>query len=120
MAREQLTVENENGELVVIPSRLVVCDKCQGEGTMDHPVFNSGITSSEWHEMDGDEQDRYMSGGYDVACDCCGSRGMVRVADIERTTFAQRRLLVLKRRDDRDTRQDERERASERRFMGYS
>jgi len=42
----------------------------------------------------------------------------VRVPDIGRTTFAQRRLLVLKRREARDERQYERECAAERRQMG--
>jgi len=118
MTRKELIIEDDAGEPVVIPSMLEICSKCKGEGKMDNPAFSNGFTSTEWHEMDGEDQDRYMSGAYDVACTGCSGCGMVRVPDIGRTTFAQRRLLVLKRREARDERQYERECAAERRQMG--
>lgn len=77
----------------------VICDECEGNGKVDHPAFSNGITSSEWSEMDQDGRDSYMRGDYDVKCDPCKGAGKVRVPDVARMTFAEKRAFVLQRRE---------------------
>jgi RecJ-like exonuclease len=79
----------------------VICWECQGNCKVDNPAFSNGFTSSEWAEMDHDDQDTYMRGGYDVPCEPCSGTGKVQVPDVAAMTFGEKRLLVLERRDQR-------------------
>jgi DnaJ-class molecular chaperone len=81
--------------------RWEICAECDGHGRRDHPAFSNGITSSEWAEWDPDDRETYMRGGYDVPCGDCGGSGKVRVPDVARMTFAEKRVLVDQRREAR-------------------
>lgn len=98
----------------------IICPCCEGNGQVEHSAFSNGFTSSEWADMHEDEQDTYLSGGYDVRCDECSGTGKVQVPDVARMTFAEKRLLVIERQEARDdarfTRELHAEWAAERAF----
>ena len=79
-----------------------ICDFCHGNGTVDHPAFANGITSSEWDEMGSDwdaqgettGQDRYLSGDYDVFCGECNGSGKVRQPIFRAMPREERRAYV--------------------------
>ena len=115
--KKVLMVESNSGELVEIPSRIELCHDCEGTGTVDHPAFRNGITSSEWADMDEDSRETYMRGGYDVPCGCCKGRGRILAPDAIRLTFAHKRVLVLQRQNERAKRDYQREVDAERRHF---
>lgn len=94
--------------------RWEICGRCAGEGKVGHSAFDNGITSSEWAEWDEEDRHNYMSGFYDVTCDDCKGRGSVKVPDIARMTFAEKRELVVLRREARIDREINRIHAIER------
>lgn len=77
----------------------VICPGCTGDGKVENPAFCNGITSSEWSEMHDDEQSAYMRGDYDVDCQDCGGSGKVQVPNIAAMSFAEKRELVIQRRE---------------------
>lgn len=79
----------------------VICDCCEGNGKVENPAFSNGFTSSEWHDMHEDEQANYMAGDYDVKCQGCNGLGRVQVPNVSAMTFAEKRLLVIERREAR-------------------
>ena len=55
-----------------------ICPTCNGRGTHTNPNIDcGGITASEWAEWGPEEQDHYMSGGYDVTCYTCHGEKVV-------------------------------------------
>lgn len=90
--------------------RWAICGCCNGSGTVDHPAFSNGITSSEWADMAGDwdaegetnAQDRYLAGAYDVPCDACGGSGKVREPNFRAMPRDERRAYVQHLRDERE------------------
>ena len=94
----------------------VICSCCESHGKVENPAFSNGFTSSEWEQMDHDERDNYLAGGYDVVCPDCKGSGKVAVPNIEMMTFAERRVLAANRRDARMEAMLERESAYERRM----
>lgn len=114
-----LLLTNKDGELVEVPAINIVCGTCEGEGRVDHPAFSNGITSSEWADMTDDEQGRYMGGAYDVTCPECKGRRVLRVPDVSRMTFAQKRAAVYTRQAARAEQEVAAECAAERRFFNY-
>ena len=103
---------------VYFPSKMVICPRCEGRGSHDHPAFSNGITSSEWNGPDWDDESRetYLSGGYDVSCSECAGLRVVAVPDVRRCSWAQRRALVEHRRALRDLARDE----SSERWLRYA
>ncbi len=81
---KNMTYTNRNDEKVELPAKWELCERCDGDGSVDHPAFSNGITSSEWEEWDDDDRDNYMSGRYDVICPCCKGDGKVLVPDTDR------------------------------------
>lgn len=79
-----------------------ICDRCEGHGTVDHPAFSNGITSSEWAEWEPEERQNYFNGAYDVPCDSCNGSGKVKAPDVARMSFAEKRELVLQLREARE------------------
>lgn len=97
-----------------LPMKWAICHCCDGNGRLDNPAFSNGITSSEWHdEWDADERRSYLRGDYDVDCTECGGSGKVRVPDVARMTFAQKRQVTLVRREERQQAQWARESAAD-------
>ena len=79
----------------------IICPHCQGNCKVENPAFSNGFTSSEWAEMDDDGRDSYLRGDYDVKCDPCDGLGRVQVPNVAALTFAEKRVLVLQRREER-------------------
>ncbi|EMG2117401.1 hypothetical protein IPC1147_33965 [Pseudomonas aeruginosa] len=96
----------------------VICDCCEGEGKVSNPAFENGFTTSEWNEMDLDQQSAYLGGDYDVTCTKCKGERCVSVPNIAALSFAEKRDLVLRRREEREEAQFRREAAAER-AIGY-
>lgn len=79
----------------------IICPYCEGEGSVENPAFERGFTSTEWGELDEDQQARYMAGDYDVPCKACQSLGRVQVINVASLPYVERRRLVLERREHR-------------------
>ncbi|WP_454727928.1 MULTISPECIES: hypothetical protein [Cupriavidus] len=79
----------------------LICNQCEGHGKVDNPAFANGFTSSEWAEMDHDEQSAYLQGTYDVPCPTCTGAGKVQVPNMAMLSFAERRVLAAQRREQR-------------------
>ena len=60
-----------------------------------------------------EERDSYFAGHYDVRCDECDATGKVRVPDVERMTFAQKREWARGERERRENAADMRALARE-------
>lgn len=84
--RTGFALDDGRGELSAIPTKRIVCPRCDGRGKHDHPAFSNGITASEWNSDDWDDDSRetYMRGGYDVACEECHGNNVVEAPDEER------------------------------------
>lgn len=94
--------------------RWAICGDCEGHGKVSHPAFSNGFTSSEWADMEHDERDSYMRGDYDVRCDCCKGSGKVKVPDVSRMSWPEKRELVRQRQHNRIMAELARESAAER------
>lgn len=69
---------------VDLPSKMVVCDRCQGKGTHTNPnIDGNGISPEEFAEDPDFERD-YFNGVYDVRCSVCDGRNVVEVIDESR------------------------------------
>lgn len=115
--REQLAIENDEGEEVVLPSRYEVCERCQGKGVHDHPAFSNGITAEDWNgpDWDDDSRESYLHGDYDVPCSVCDGKRVVLVPDEDAMSAEQKALWAAHEQAMYELRRDE---ASERRWMG--
>ncbi|UNH29089.1 hypothetical protein MNY64_16195 (plasmid) [Moellerella wisconsensis] len=91
-----------------------ICGCCEGHGKVDNPAFSEGFTGSEWNELDNE----FRKGTYDVQCRNCKGSGKVKVPDVSRMTFAEKRVLVAQRREAREDAEYRRQAAHELR-MGY-
>ena len=69
-----------------LPTRWEVCDRCHGEGKHTNPsIDGNGITSSEWQEMcyeDEDFAENYFNGVYDVVCEKCSGKRVMKVVNL--------------------------------------
>lgn len=83
-------------------NKWVICNTCEGNTTVENPAFDNGFTSSEWHDMDLDDQQSYMAGEYDVMCQTCKGLGRVQVPNVAAMTFAEKRVLVKERHEARE------------------
>ncbi len=64
-------------EEVEVPAVWEICGRCQGNGRICNPSIGA-ITQEEWErDWSPDEQESYMSGGYDVDCPACKGSGKV-------------------------------------------
>lgn len=100
---------------MTVPAKNQMCDCCGGEGKVDNPAFDNGITQSDREEMGEESFQNYMDGMYDVSCPECKGAKIVLVPDVDDCTFAQKRFLVGYRNDLIEQARDAREaRAMER------
>lgn len=80
----------ENG-CIDLPAHNVVCPRCRGEGTHDHPAFSNGFTRDD-EFVDEDFIHEYMSGTYDVTCSVCDGRRVVPEIDNPETLTGHRKV----------------------------
>ena len=76
LSEEAYNLIDENG-CVILPMKFKVCSTCNGKGTHVNPSIDShGITEEEWNrDWSYEEQETYLSGGYDIACyECHGEK----------------------------------------------
>lgn len=90
---DTLYIENDDGEEIEIPSHYAVCHTCDGRG--QHSLRFGAIAMSDFMGPDWDEDSRetYIKGGYDERCDTCKGRRVVLVADRDRCTPEQIKLI---------------------------
>lgn len=98
------TYENDDGEecTITVPQEWQICHECHGEGKHSHAIDGNGITSSEWEEWDYEEQETYMSGGYDRTCEVCHGEGKVLEDNLDAMNAADRAILEQYYRDEAD------------------
>lgn len=58
-----------------------ICESCRGDGY--HSKHLGVISHEQWNEWSDQDQDFYMSGGYDKKCDRCDGSGKIKVLDTE-------------------------------------
>ena len=78
--------DNDEGssEDVKLPSKFVVCDRCQGRGV--HDCWEGGMTGDEMAEQGPEFMDDYLDGMYDKACTVCNGLRVIEVVDRDRLT----------------------------------
>lgn len=84
----ELTYENDDGDEVVIevPSKMEVCDDCEGHGTvLNESMRNYAYTSEDEEFHDPEFREEYFKRGgiYDVQCPTCKGKNVVEVPDEE-------------------------------------
>ncbi|MGK2884355.1 MAG: hypothetical protein ACSLE8_06200 [Rhodococcus sp. (in: high G+C Gram-positive bacteria)] len=85
-------------ELRTLPFYWAICDRCNGHGKHVNPNVDGHGLSREDFDEDPDFAEDYFAGVYDVSCYDCGGAGKVKVPDVSRMTFSEKRELVLERR----------------------
>lgn len=88
--------EGEDGEEreVEIPVEFEICGTCEGKGRHVNPSIDAhGITEDEWSQWSSEEQETYLSGGYDVECHECAGKRVVPVPAEARMTDEQKSAL---------------------------
>lgn len=87
--------DGEQTREIQVPSKMMVCDYCNGRGTQD--CFNGGITADDecWHEPDFAYD--YRKGVYSKPCETCEGRNVVEVVDDEALTEEVREIVDKQR-----------------------
>lgn len=78
--------ENE----VELPTKYVVCGVCNGEGKHVNPSIDAGGLSTEAFYDDPDFAEDYFGGTYDVTCDRCRGKRVVKAPDWDALTDEER------------------------------
>tara|TARA_Y100000361_G_scaffold33204_1_gene27840 strand:- start:425 stop:871 length:447 start_codon:yes stop_codon:yes gene_type:complete len=87
-----LYLEEDNDiKEVELPTHWEVCDVCRGEGKHVNPAIDCGGISEEM-EDDPDFRENYMSGVYDVPCNHCGGKRVVKGVDWEAMSDEHQKL----------------------------
>lgn len=71
-------------ETVVLPSKFEVCWLCHGEGKHVNPAIDHNGVSADKFDDDPDFRDAYFSGVYDVPCNECHGKRVVKALDRKR------------------------------------
>ena len=78
-------------EEVELPSKFVVCFRCNGKGTHVNPaVDGNGLSQEDFDEAGPDFREDYMAGVYDVSCYECKGQHVLEVPDPQKLTPDQR------------------------------
>ncbi len=90
-----ITLYNADGaELELeLPSKFVVCYRCEGKGTHVNPAIDGNGISREDFDADPDFHEAYMAGAYDQTCSLCKGARVVSEVDRTRLTSAQKKQL---------------------------
>lgn len=80
-----VTLYDDDGNEIKLPSIKEVCPRCRGEGKHVNPAIDgNGITQSEMAELGDDFREDYLAGVYDVPCEECGGLRVIDAVDEER------------------------------------
>ena len=88
MMKAHLTIFDQWGDSVEIPSMLDICYGCNGRGETPFGA-HIAITGDEFSKWDQDECHDYFSGAYDKPCPDCSGSGRVSVIDESNCTHDQ-------------------------------
>lgn len=69
-------------EEVTLPSKFVVCGRCEGRGV--HDCWEGGMTGDEMAEQGPEFFDDYMDGVYDTRCTECNGLRVIEAINVER------------------------------------
>ena len=87
---------------IKFPTKWEICPQCQGHGSHVDPAIDcNGITGSEWAEWDYEDQERYMSGGYDITCTQCKGEGKILLSVYDKSPFGRWAMEILNDYNDR-------------------
>jgi hypothetical protein len=91
----KMTVYGKDGSEseLTLPSRRVVCPRCDGEGKHVNPAVDGDGISAEEFEADPDFEENYMNGVYDVKCEKCKGNKVIDEVDFEKCSPEQQRAL---------------------------
>jgi hypothetical protein len=64
-----------------LPTKFVVCDRCEGRGKHVNPNIDGNGISAEQFAEDPDFKESYFRGDYDVQCERCNGLRVVPVVD---------------------------------------
>ena len=85
-----ITLINDDGDEITLPTKWAICDNCQGEGThVNRAIDGHGISADDECWQDDDFTEMYFGGGYDVQCDAGCDHGKVKVINEDLMTEAQ-------------------------------
>ena len=76
---------------IQLPTHYVVCELCQGTGKHVNPAIDAGGLSEEYGN-DPEFMEGYMSGVYDVTCNSCGGKRVVKAVDWDAMPESQQAL----------------------------
>lgn len=83
------TALSTEGGVIELPAENVVCPRCRGEGTHDHPAFSNGFTRDD-EFVDDEFIEQYMAGAYDVSCSVCNGNRVIPEVDESRLNAQQK------------------------------
>lgn len=87
--QECVSVTDDDGVTHVLPTRFIVCPRCNGFGQHDHPAFSNGMTDEEFERWDDEDYEEYFSGTHDVTCTGCRGKRVITEVDEDHCTPEQ-------------------------------
>lgn len=94
MITVKYTNDNEEEVELKLPSKMEVCSRCEGHGSILNPsIGEHAYTMEEFREsFDEEEREQYFKRGgiYDVQCPVCCGRNVVEVIDEDHIPEAQK------------------------------
>lgn len=85
---------------IELPTKYEVCPVCRGEGKHVNPSIDAGGLSMNEFYDDPDFAEDYFGGTYDVTCNRCRGKRVVKAADWDALTSEQREALKAQERAD--------------------
>ena len=103
------TYTGDEGEKIQVelPTKMEVCDDCEGYGTvLNEAIRSHAYSQEEFEEAFSDDASReqyFKRGGvYDVPCPTCHGRNVVPVVDESRLTGAQKNVFARIQQEQRE------------------
>lgn len=93
-----LLYDDENPDGRELPTKLVICESCEGKGTSS--AYLGAFTRDDFEEEGPEFVEDYLSGAYDRACDECRGTGRVCVVDADAMSAEDRAAYQEQREDD--------------------